>query len=145
MKIFKLLLALALFAPAYASGCLDPLNPDDGGNVIVPNVTTDGLRVLIVRETRPNRNVPPSQLSIFTSTELRAYCNQKCAKTNGQPDFRVWDESTDATRDSKDMQALFKVERKSLPWIVVANRRKGFSGPLPKTVEETIALIRRYE
>lgn len=115
----------------------DPVNPPDPV-VVVPPVT-DGLRVLIVEETAARRDLPTSQLAIFTSAPFRKFLAANNVK------LRIWDDEVDAEHESDAaFRKLLEVPRASLPWLVIGGA-KPFSGPLPTTVEETQAVIASHK
>jgi hypothetical protein len=96
-----------------------------------------GLHVLIWRETDSSR-VPEHELEQYTGVKLRAWLKSNKA------DFRIWDQHVDASKESADWQAAAKNRPASLPWIVISNGTAGHSGPLPKTTDETIALLEKF-
>jgi hypothetical protein len=112
-----------------------------GGGGILANapIPEAGLHVLIVEETEDRRQLPQSQVNIFTSVTLREYLDSK-AKA-----WRIFDQDVDLERESEVWQKAMGRERASVPWIVVSNGRTGHEGPLPKTVAETLTLIKKYE
>lgn len=97
-----------------------------------------GLHVLIWRETDSSR-VPELELEQYTGVKLRAWLKSNKA------DFRIWDQHVDASKESSDWQAAAKNRPASLPWIVISNGTAGHSGPLPKTTDETIALLEKFK
>lgn len=107
-----------------------------------------GLRVLIVWETSSQPTMPDTQRNILYATapgSVRDWLVTKCVKVNDTPEFRIIDKDSTMERESKIWQSLFDVERKSYPWIIIANGTRGFSGPLPVTMDETLALLKKYE
>jgi hypothetical protein len=104
-----------------------------------PPFKADRLSVLIVEQTEDIGRLPKSQAAILqANTTLRVWLQQAGA------DFRQLDaDETGELLDDK-WKAAMAVPRQSVPWIVIANQKTGFSGPLPKTVDETIALIEGY-
>lgn len=109
-----------------------------------PPIAADGFRVLIVEEAQDRSKLPPSQLAIFTSKEVTDYLDSKCVKVNGTPEYRIYDKDTSFTNESDIWKNAMRLERKSLPWIIVSNGRSGYSGPLPATASETLDLLRKY-
>lgn len=118
-------------------GCLPPV-PSPPGPAPNPVVPVNTYRVLIVEERSERENLPSTQIAIFTSSPLRKWL------TDNKAEFRNEDKDVDVSRLSADWQKLVALPRQSLPWIVVTGKGQ-FSGPLPKTVEETQALIARYK
>lgn len=116
---------------------------------------SEGFRVLVLRETKDLSNLPPEQVSIFSSSEVRMYLNSKCIKENGQPAYRMWDKDVDASREAETWKiALNGVlngdkahnisKATSLPHILLTNGKEGYEGPLPKNVDEMMALLKRF-
>ena len=81
---------------------------------------------------------------------IRAYLQDKCAKLNGHPEYRYWDQSYGPndlpTQGWKEAFDRAKQDSQGkLPWIMVTNGvDAGESVPLPATIEETMALLKKY-
>ena len=133
-----LLFAWLIVVLAFAIGCElpivptpDPINPPV---VVVP--VTDGLRVLIVRETADQANLPAEQRTIFTAAPFRRFI------ADNKATLRIWDDEVDAEHETDAaFRKMLEQPRGGLPWIIVAGGRKSVSQPLPKTLAETEALI----
>lgn len=135
MRHFALLLALIL------AGCdaLIPPVPEPNPQPIVdpqPVPISTTLRVLIVEEGQRRDRLLPDQVEILTSAPFRAWLAERNAE------LRVWDQDVDASRDSAEFRAMLAMKRESLPWLVVVGKRQ-FSGPLPKNLADTQAVIER--
>ena len=114
---------------------------------LAPAVDSSQLRVLIVEETADRAKLPPSQLAILTSSIVRAKLDAVCCKgADGKtPEWRILDKDLDAAGESALWQEAMKIPRESVPWLVVTDGvRHGYSGPLPKTIDETLAIVGRY-
>ncbi len=127
-------------------------NPPGPGPNPPPNpapISDPGFRVLIVYETGETSKLAPAQRVILTSGTVRDYFRAKCASdsTANQDGkaYRIWDKDTDTTNELKSWQDAMKRDRKSIPWIVISNGKTGFEGPLPATVDDTLALLKKYE
>lgn len=107
-------------------------------------IPANGLHVLITIETSDGAKLPAKQVAILTAGSIRDYLDAKCPKVNGTPQYRIWDKDVDTRNESKLWQDAFARKRGNLPWIVVSNGKTGFEGPLPGTVEETLALLKRF-
>jgi hypothetical protein len=111
-----------------------------------PPIPTAGFRVLIVYESADVGKLPEPQRQIFTSTAIREYLNTHAAKNStGHPEWRLLDKNADLTNESdlwKD--AWSKADMTHIPSIAVSNGKEGFAGPLPATVDETLALLKKY-
>jgi hypothetical protein len=107
-----------------------------------------GLYVLIVEETAVRGELPAGQRAIILGTgagSVREYLSTHCAKdAKGRPEYRVLDTDDDLARDSKVWRDVWARPRGELPWLVCSNGRTGFEGPLPPTVAECLALLRKY-
>jgi hypothetical protein len=111
-----------------------------------PPIAGDGNRVLIVYET--GDRLPASQAAIITSGVLRDYLDAKTAKDEFNPTgaYRIWDQNVILTHPSvsPSWKAAMARPRASTPWLVVSNGKTGFEGPLPKSVPDTLALLKTY-
>jgi hypothetical protein len=117
----------------------DPPKPDD----VVP-IPADGLRVLIVFEMDDVNKYKPSTRAIISGASMRSYLDSVCVKNSANvPEYRVFDKDTVA--EAGLWKNALARPRKSVPWIVVSNGKRGFEGPLPETEAETQALIARYK
>lgn len=103
-----------------------------------------GLRVLFVVENRDLSGLPPSQLSALTSQEVLTYLNTKCAKENGQPEWRRYQPDTNVSMESKLWQDALAKPRRAIPWLLVSNGVDGYDGELPKTKDELMTILRKY-
>lgn len=122
-----------------------PVDPDVDPEPVDPPVPKTGqLKVLIVEETGSRGELPSSQISVFTSLDIRDYVKKACSKTGEQPDFRVYDKDVSVATEPEWIKKAFSEQRQGLPWILISNGTTGFSGPLPKDVSETLSLLKKY-
>ena len=122
-----------------------PVDPPIPTPVDPPPIVQNGNRFLVIYETSEVNKLPPAQQAILTSTVLRLYLLGKCAvNKNLTSEMRFLDPDTEFTKDDQVWRDAMKLPRGPLPWLVVSNGRAGFSGPLPKTVDETLAICKRY-
>ena len=142
---WKLILGVALLLVAFGKtplpGIIPPVVPFPPV-VVEPDTSpfrSTGLTVLIVEDSTKRRDIPASQVSIFTSSKLDKHMDELGA------DFRVWNITEDGEHDKEVFRMAAKVPRASVPWIVIAHGKKGFSGPLPSTVDGVIALVDQYK
>lgn len=138
--------ALPLIAIAFLLWFGLTQRPDVGPDVDPPPdvkalIDADGLHVLIVEEKDDRRNLPVKQASVLIpSSQLTGWLKDH----KGQ--WRIFDDDDqDVSQDDPKWQkALKELERESLPWIYIQHDRKPkFSGPLPGSVEDTIALLEK--
>lgn len=134
-----------------------PVPPGPGPVPPGPTPTPDpapipaaGLSVLIVEESAARSTLPREQLLTLTATgpgSVRDYLNTHCAKAaNGWPEWRILDKDTDMSGESqfwKDAMRLPRDDAK-LPWLMVTNGKGGYSGSLPATQAETMAILKKY-
>lgn len=110
-------------------------------------IKLDGLRVLIFEETADRGTLTAGQREALLSTaagSVRDYAQTHCVKINGQPEFRLIDKDSDLSQDTEAVQMAGKLPRPSLPWLVVSNGKRGFSGPLPETAADTLSILKKY-
>lgn len=121
-----------------------PVPPGPTPTPVPPN--PEGFRVLILEETADRPSLPRSQLAVLMSQDIRTYLNAKDADC-----WRMLDDDltsqhmTGWTQGWKDAYAKAKeLSNGRLPFIMVTNAMSGEAKPLPATVEETLALLRRF-
>lgn len=119
----------------------------DGTPVPDGPIVGKGMRVLIVEETANRSKLPAAQSAILTSAQVTDYLDEHCAKEkNGSPAWRVFDKDTDLINEAKFWQDAMQRKRDSLPWIIVSKSPgRGFEGPLPANVTNTLELLKKYE
>lgn len=110
----------------------------------VPPIPGDGFRVLVVYESADVSKYPADQAWIFTSAMVRNYLDAKCAKVDGVPEYRFLDQNANLQNASPVWQQAMLVKRDSLPWVVIASGKDTYSGPLPKSVDDFLTLLRKY-
>jgi len=115
-----------------------PPTPPEPPTPPVPPVAK--LTVLIVEESSRRSALPASQIAAMTSPEVRSWLNDKCG-ANG---WRLLDKDTDVSKASEWWQQAMAVPRTGLPWIVISSATQAYSGPLPVTVAEVLALLKKY-
>jgi hypothetical protein len=121
-----------------------PPDPGPGPGPGPTPIPAQGLRVLIVWETKDLSTYPASQIAAVNAREVREYLNAKCIKVGTQPEWRVYDPDTDVSRESKIWQDAMKIKRDKLPWIVVSDGVKGTSEPLPLDKDALMTLLKTY-
>jgi hypothetical protein len=106
-----------------------------------------GLRVLIVEESKDRTKLPKAQYEQLFSKTLRDYLNANCTddpQTGTKKAWWILDQNADAGQLAKHWQDALKRPRKGTPWVIVSNGKAGYEGPLPATLEETLALLKKY-
>jgi hypothetical protein len=136
-------IALVLLLAFSGGGVLPiPIDP--------PPITEPGFRVLVIEETAERGKLPKDQLTILTSTEVRAYLNAKCVKgPDGKtPEYRFFDKDTDLSHESevwqKAMAAAKGTQGFVVPWLIVSDGKKGEDGPLPANVADMMTELKKY-
>lgn len=127
---------LALFVLAQGGGIGGPVAP-----------TTDPkLRVLITEESDADyrAKLTSGQRLAMDATDaasLKAYVESKGGE------FRVLDKDDDATYLADPWKAIFAIAPKDdgkLPWVQICKPPTYYEGPLPASVDETLALAKKY-
>lgn len=122
----------------------DPIPPPNPAPIPYP-----GFRVLITYETADLAKLPAGQIAALYAREVRDYLNARCSKgPDGKTaEWRLWDRDTDASAESdawRYAQARAKGKAAVYPWITISDGKTGYEGPLPQTVQETLALLRKW-
>lgn len=105
-----------------------------------------GFRVLIVYESSELTSLPASQLAALNSADVRRYLNSHCVKdASGNPEWRSLDQHTQfpILCDTVWCKTMAR-PRSAVPWIVISDGQQGYEGPFPMTLDETMALLRKY-
>ena len=110
-----------------------------------PMPSEGGLCVLIVDENE-DYDTPAYApfLPVLNSTALIDWLDANCAKVDGVPEWRHWDDDVEIVEESQKWRDALAIPRASLPWIVVSNGRTGYSGPLPQSEAATLELLKKY-
>lgn len=120
-----------------------PVPPPSPAPIALP-----GVSVLIVEETGQRDDLPRGQALIFSSVLVKDYLNKVCTqdpRVATWKAFRMWDKDINLAGEDKAWVEAMKRPRESLPWIVISNPKgQSYEGPLPQTVVETLALLKKY-
>jgi hypothetical protein len=120
----------------------DDPKPDDP-NPVVP-IPGAGLRVLFVYESKDLSKLPSAQVQMLTAKSVLDYLDAKCAKDNGVPEYRKFDQNTDISRMSDVWKQAMVRPRTTLPWLLISNGKDGYEGEWPKNTDELLKLLKRY-
>lgn len=109
-------------------------------------IPLDGLRVLILYESKDLDSTDPNVRAVLRGKPIRDFLNSVCVlgpdgKTH---EWRIWDKDDDVTAAQPHWQEAMKRPRTTVPWLIISNGKAGFEGPLPKTVTATQELIRKF-
>ena len=112
-------------------------NPDkDDGSAPIPDA---GLWVMIVYEQQELPKIPASQQSVIFGQAVREYVKSKGGK------LLATDQNAVVTTGDPAWGKMLALKRQSIPWLVISKDGKtGCQVPLPKTVDEMMALLKKY-
>lgn len=99
---------------------------------------------MIVEDIGKRPTLPLSQRMIFSDPSVREYLDSHCAKEDGAPAYRILDSEADMSNASTQWQDAMKRARTSLPWLIISTGKTGAEGPLPATVEDTLAVLKKW-
>lgn len=115
----------------------DPVNP--------PPIAGQGFQVLVVTEEGNATQLTEGQVAALYGKQTRAYLDTHTVKDErGNPSYRIWDQHTSMAFVDKKWADAMKRTRASVPWIVISNGTTGYEGPLPKTLTETMELLKKF-
>lgn len=133
----------------------DPVvDPDPPPVVDTAPFTAPGFAVLVIKEAKEVGSLPNNQRAIFTSSKVLKWL---VANTDKMPDrlpgFRIWDDDyTDGHFSNVDKvwkDAYLPVLEQSdgkVPWVAINDGKGGgYTGPLPGSIDEFIALLEEYK
>jgi hypothetical protein len=95
-----------------------------------------GLHALVVYETGALSKLPAAQVAALYSKGVRDYMRSKSI------DFRFYDADVDMAGETQLWKDAMKIKRDSLPWLILSDGVKGYSGPFPANTDETIKLLK---
>lgn len=110
-----------------------------------PNpIPGQGLHVLMVFDNNAKGSYTKGQLDTLDGADVRAYLQSHCEKgPDGKTaEFRILDKDTDMSKESDFWKKAMTIQRGTLPWIIIGNGDKGFSGPIP--AGGAMDLIKQY-
>ena len=119
-----------------------PPVPDPDDPIVPDPVTPAKLQIVIIED--PSESIPPAQVAIRDGQALRDYATTHCTITNGTPDIRKLSIRQDVSAEPEWIKKAFAEPRSKLPFLVVSNGKAGAAVPLPMTLEETMAILKRY-
>lgn len=111
-----------------------------------------GFRALIIEERSARRSLSPDQLAILQSALIREYLEAHCASEAGAKCWAIWDKDTEATHApawlraalAKYVPTVTAGGPLAVPYLVVSDGKTGAIGPLPGSVAETLAILKKY-
>ena len=125
-----------------------PKPPDPGPkppDPIPPSPIT-GPRVLVVYETDDATKLTEGQRQFLYGRASYDLLDRLCGKdptaASGKA-WRIWDKDQVLLDVSKEWKEAMARPRKSIPWIQIYGPRGAYEGPLPSTLDESMALVRK--
>jgi hypothetical protein len=102
--------------------------------------------VLVVYEASEDAKLSQAQFSTIYGKAFRTLLDEKCVTgADGKTkEWRIYDQHIDTSGEAKHWQDAMKRSRSEVPWLVVSNGKGGYEGPLPKTREEILAIIKKF-
>jgi len=98
---------------------------------------TDVLSVLVIEESTPGENAnAPAWINSTKAGGIRDY-----VENTRKGKFRLIDQHNPTDLASQEWKDAMAVKRDSVPWIVAAGPKSGFSKALPATAAETLKLL----
>jgi hypothetical protein len=98
-----------------------------------------------------NTTRPAAQNSVLYGAAVRDYLKRKCvAEPTPEPGtdgrgYRFYPAGVDTSRAPKVWaDAYAKAAARGKDWVLIGDGTKGYSGPLPTTVPEMMALLKKY-
>jgi hypothetical protein len=113
-------------------------------------IPVDGFRVLIVEDAAKRSSLPAQQLNVLFAKDVRDYLDAKCVMgSDGKThEWRIWSKDTDARAVGGVWPDALKRAndgaKGTYPWLVISTGHSGYEGPLPKDVDRTMELLKKY-
>lgn len=106
---------------------------------------SQGLSVLILRESQSTGSLPLPQRAIFTNSKVLRWLTD-----NAKAGFRIWDDDIEDVGNAPEvLKQAFAVVKAAIvndvPTLGISNGKTGYLGPLPQTAEELLALLEQYK
>jgi hypothetical protein len=100
----------------------------------------------VVYDTATVSSLPEKQQQCLFSTDIRGYMASKCIRGVDMktPEYRFYDQSTDATPDGQIWAEAMKRPRKQLPWLIISDGKTGYEGPLPVDTDKFMELLKKH-
>ena len=110
-----------------------------------PPIAELGFRIMVIEDLLERPKLPPEQLNIILSTapgSFLQFVNKNAVRdSRGYADIRYVGTMDDLSEDKPYWKAAYELPRTSLPWLIASNGKRGYSGPLPKTLSEALAIV----
>ena len=56
----------------------------------------------------------------------------------------MWDKDVDTTNEARMWKDGLSRKGNQLPWLILSDGKQGYEGPLPNTMSETMAILRKF-
>lgn len=120
----------------------DPPKPEPDDSPL----DVSGLHVFIVYERTDTDSLRPGHQEIIFSTPIRQKLNELCTKLpSGSSAWRIADQNDDLSNVEEVWQKAMDLPRDSLPWVVIAGKDSGYTGPLQETVDAFLQEVEKYK
>jgi len=144
----SLAVVMLVIACILASGCVLP-DPNGGG--FLP-VVTGPIRVMIVQDAEYDEPLSAEMVATINSEAVDKYCDTHCEKDSaGVSEFKKYMSDTATEMQSPAIRKALEVANAERikanyrkPWITISNGKRGYSGPVPETEAELLALLKKY-
>ncbi|MGH9932133.1 MAG: hypothetical protein ACREA9_23265 [Pyrinomonadaceae bacterium] len=100
-----------------------------------PPFKTDALAVLVVEESSPSEGATPAWINSTKAGGIRGYVESRGGE------FRLIDKDNASDLLDQKWKDAFAAKGATVPWIIAAGPRAGFSRALPPTAAETIKAL----
>lgn len=87
---------------------------------------------------------PPAELSVLHGKAVREYLEAKCVADPTRSDWKAYRIYPDNTVGAPKLWADAFAKKGGADWILIGTGNGGYSGPLPKTEAEALALLKKY-
>ena len=122
-----------------------PPGPTPDGTSPFPEA---GFRVLLTYDSA-NTTRPAAQNSVLYGKAVRDYLKAKCVAEPGSPGdgkaYRIYPANADVSQAPKTWADAHRLAvGKGKDWVLIGDGSKGYSGPLPATEADMLALLKRF-
>lgn len=112
-------------------------------------VIGESFTVLILEDRETNRDLPKSQRDALSSSGVLEYLDRKCAKVDGHPEWRKWDDNLKPENISEDepwkarYQQAYSDSNGRRPWLYASNGKAAISIPFPADESALMAELKK--
>lgn len=140
---------MILFAGLIAFGVWSGMQGDSSGvvSVVSSSTKTPGqITVLIVYESEDlAKPAMAPYVNTIHSASLMTWLNSHCGKDGGRPLWRILDKDTPGMESQPaSIREAWAAKSSDLPSLTIVGPRKKATGPLPKTLDATMAELKKW-